>query len=120
MQWNCPHCGVSLAIPGESLGTGWAFSRCYKCGGFALIRKTEVNVIKVDKAPPGERIILPESSESPTSGLLSEKATQNLVRHSERALAQSLQQKKPILTQPLLNEFPPPLPGIPEKSFQLK
>ncbi len=61
MQWNCPQCGVYLTLPQESLGTGWAFSRCYQCAGFALIRRTEVNVIKVDRAPPGERVLLPEA-----------------------------------------------------------
>ncbi len=70
MQWSCPHCGVSLVISDDTLGTGWSFSRCYKCGGFALIRKAEINIIKVDKAPPGERIILPEASVNPASVLV--------------------------------------------------
>lgn len=69
MQWSCPHCGVSLTVSDDTLGTGWSFSRCYKCGGFALIRKAEINIIKVDKAPPGERIILPEASPNPPAAL---------------------------------------------------
>ncbi len=64
MQWNCPHCGIFLIIPAQSLGTGWSFSRCCKCSGFALIRRAEINVIKVDKAPPGEKIIVPEIAQN--------------------------------------------------------
>ncbi|HAR43928.1 MAG TPA: hypothetical protein DCS07_15050 [Bdellovibrionales bacterium] len=75
MRWSCPHCGVNLAVSDEKLGSGWSFSRCYKCGGFALVRKSEVNLIKVDKAPVGENILLPEANESP---VLSRDAAKNL------------------------------------------
>jgi hypothetical protein len=70
-----------LSVSEDTLGTGWSFSRCYKCGGFALIRRAEINIIKVDKAPPGERVILPEASKDPTTAMLSEDATQKLARH---------------------------------------
>ena len=43
-----------------SLGLGWSFSRCHSCQGLALIRQTEVHVIKVDKVPLGERILAPQ------------------------------------------------------------
>jgi hypothetical protein len=59
MHWSCPHCGVALALAANTLNGGWSFSKCYKCGGFALIRRAEVNVVKVDKAPPGEPVVLP-------------------------------------------------------------
>src|SRR5687767_11704308 len=120
MQWSCPHCGIALAITDETLGTGWSFSRCYKCGGFALIRRAEINVIKVDKAPPGERVILPEASMSPSQGLISEKATQKYAKHSsppiqtQLPISQQLQQT-PTLT-PKINYditkaiLPDPLP----------
>lgn len=75
MRWNCPHCGIQLAVADDKLPTGWAFSRCFKCGGFGLIRRMEVNVIKVDKAPPGEKVLLPEASEEPR---ISEIATQKI------------------------------------------
>ncbi len=65
MRWNCPHCGVALAVTDEKLGHGWSFSRCYKCGGFALIRRSDINLIKVDRAPTGERVLLPEATEFP-------------------------------------------------------
>ncbi len=81
MNWNCPHCGVTLAISEAQLGTGWSFSRCYKCGGFALVRRAEINVIKVDKAPPGERVLLPERSVDPLVGSLNKEATDKLTRH---------------------------------------
>ncbi|OFZ22805.1 MAG: hypothetical protein A2X94_11925 [Bdellovibrionales bacterium GWB1_55_8] len=77
MRWNCPHCGVNLAISDEKIGSGWSFSRCYKCGGFGLIRRAEINLMKVDKAPIGENILLPEASEAP---VMSQQATQNLER----------------------------------------
>ncbi len=75
MRWNCPHCGIALAVTDEKLSSSWTFSRCYKCGGFALVRKTDVNLVKVDHAPIGEKVILPEGSETPT---LSSTAMKNL------------------------------------------
>lgn len=75
MRWNCPHCGIALAVSDDKLGTGWSFSRCFKCGGFALVRRSDINLIKIDKAPPGERVILPENTEEPR---LSQNATQHL------------------------------------------
>src|SRR5689334_8459640 len=78
MRWNCPHCGINLAVSDDKLGPGWSFSRCYKCGGFALVRRSEINLIKVDKAPAGEHVLLPEASETP---VMSQEATQNLERY---------------------------------------
>lgn len=64
MRWSCPHCGTSLGLNDDKIGAGWAFSRCYRCAGHALIRRPEVNVIKVDRAPSGERVLLPEAHEN--------------------------------------------------------
>jgi predicted Zn finger-like uncharacterized protein len=61
MRWNCPHCGTHLAVGDEKLGAGWSFSRCYRCGGFALVRRSDVNLIKVDKAPAGEQVLVPDA-----------------------------------------------------------
>ena len=92
MRWSCPHCGINLAISDDKLGPGWSFSRCYKCAGFALVRRAEVNLIKVDRAPAGENVILPEATESPLE-ILSEDATKNLANlrreSSERAAARA-------------------------------
>lgn len=60
MLWNCPHCNIKLKIVDEKVGTGWTFSRCCKCAGLGLIRKPEANVVKVDRVPPGESILLSE------------------------------------------------------------
>lgn len=60
MQWNCPHCGVSLNLKDQELGTDWSFSKCAQCSSFALVKKIEISVLKVDRAPEGERILLPE------------------------------------------------------------
>lgn len=65
MHWNCPHCGIKLITSQEHLGTGWSFSRCAQCTGYSLIRKTEINVIRVDKAPPGEKIIPSQTQTNP-------------------------------------------------------
>ncbi len=78
MRWTCPHCGIALGIADDKMNTSWSFSRCYQCGGYALVRKSEVNIIKVDRAPAGEKVLLPESSENP---LLSEAAARNLSRY---------------------------------------
>lgn len=80
MRWNCPHCGVNLGLADDKMTTSWSFSRCYQCGGYALVRKAEVNIIKVDRVPAGEKVLLPESSENP---LLSETATRNLNRYTQ-------------------------------------
>lgn len=141
MQWNCPHCGVTLAVADETLGTGWSFSRCYKCGGFALIRKSEINIIKVDKAPPGERIILPEASKNPSIALMGKEASQKLAKHMNQKISKSettensnssntspppfLNSQKKIdlsemgsnlenKTSKLFENIPDPLPEIPE------
>ncbi|MGZ3686951.1 MAG: hypothetical protein ACXVBW_01540, partial [Bdellovibrionota bacterium] len=82
MRWSCPHCGSNLGLADDKIGTGWSFSRCYKCGGFALIRKAEINLIKVDKAPPGERVLLPEASDEP---MLSQEAVQKIATLKKNA-----------------------------------
>jgi hypothetical protein len=124
MRWNCPHCGVALAIANEKLGAGWAFSRCYHCGGFALIRRTDVNIIKIDQAPPGEAILLPEASENP---LLSEEATQHLfsarpvVKPGKRSVDRISIQDEPSSPPPFLRtsllsrDLPSPLPETTDK-----
>jgi hypothetical protein len=78
------------------MGTGWSFSKCYKCGGFALIRRTEINIIKVDKAPPGEKILLPEASIQPHEGLITSKATEKIARFQNQNTATSLEVTQPI------------------------
>lgn len=81
MCWNCPHCGTSLGIGDDKIGNGWSFSRCYKCGGFALIKRSDINLIKVDQVPAGERVLLPEASEEPR---LNQEATARLNQHLNR------------------------------------
>lgn len=99
MRWSCPHCGVMLAVAEHVLGTGWSFSRCFKCGGFALVRRAEINVIKVDKAPPGERVILPEASADSSTGLPSEKVVKTVEKYS----APKIQKPTQSTSSPLLS-----------------
>jgi hypothetical protein len=80
MRWNCPHCGTGLAIADDRITSGWSFSRCYKCAGHALIKRPEVNLIKVDHAPNGEHVLLPEANEQL---LLSKSATQKIAQATQ-------------------------------------
>lgn len=89
MRWSCPHCGIHLAASDDKVGNGWSFSRCYKCGGFALIRQAQVNVIKVDKAPAGEHVILPESDETPLLGKAAAATAQKIMEKAAPQAAQS-------------------------------
>ncbi|MCM2276857.1 MAG: hypothetical protein NDJ89_02125 [Oligoflexia bacterium] len=123
MRWNCPHCGISLAVSDDKMGAGWSFSRCYKCGGFALIRRAEVNLVKVDRAPAGEHIILPEATEDPVSSL-SEEAARNLARLRGEGAPRNVIRPgtgaaaKPANVPPAPAQgerpLPPPLPELPE------
>jgi hypothetical protein len=96
---------VNLAIGDEKLGSGWSFSRCYKCGGFALIRKAEVNLIKVDRAPAGENVLLPEGSEQPLA-MLSEGAMQNLSRIRKNSAEKTRMAENAIAPPPLPQSLP--------------
>ena len=126
MRWNCPHCGVALAVSDDKLGSGWSFSRCYKCAGFSLVRRSDINLIKVDKPPAGEHIMLPEAAEVP---MISNKAVENS-KLDKRVETRGISvkgapakvpppQKKP---EPRLEELPKdldmpdPLPQIPSRS----
>ncbi|MGK5085432.1 MJ0042-type zinc finger domain-containing protein [Bdellovibrionota bacterium FG-1] len=131
MRWNCPHCGTSLAISDEKIGNGWSFSRCYKCAGYGLIRRSDVNLIKVDRAPAGEAILLPEANEEPTA-VMSRAATKHLSKIITPYSAQKVinQAMKPTMTQgegqppPTRGHFglnlPAPLPDEPVRSLQQK
>jgi hypothetical protein len=56
MRWNCPHCQSPITAA-EAVRNEWSFSKCHRCGGFALIKSGESNPIKIFQAPPGERIL---------------------------------------------------------------
>ena len=110
MRWSCPHCGINLAVADEKLGSGWSFSRCYKCAGFALVRKSEVNLIKVDKAPIGENILLPEATET-SIPMMSREATDNLEKFISRGETASAANKPSI--KPAQKKIPVTAPKIP-------
>lgn len=84
MRWNCPHCGVALSASDQAFHKGWSFARCYQCAGVALVRRTETNVLKVDQAPPGENVILPEPP-LPTKKVAERSFDQNLLGPSAAA-----------------------------------
>ena len=110
MRWNCPHCSVMLAISDEKLGAGWSFSRCYKCGGFALVRKQDIGLIKVDRAPQGENVLLPDATEQP---MMSQSATDHLHRHiSQGPEPRIFSPPPPPSTLKTLGHLPDPLPEV--------
>ncbi len=101
MRWDCPHCQMSLALSDEKLGTGWSFSRCFKCGGFALIRRSEMNLVKVDRAPAGENVLLPEA-------------------HEDQRFSQPIPPTLKPVIKPTTRKMPPlptALPEIPKRSY---
>ena len=77
MRWNCPHCSAQLALADEKLNAQWSFARCYKCGGTSMLRTQTPIPVKVDRAPAGEILHLPEATEQP---LLSKDAQANFNR----------------------------------------
>lgn len=64
----------------EKVGTGWFFTRCHRCNGHSLVRRAEVNLIKVDRTPPGEHILMTEPASKHTP-LLGDEATQKLAEY---------------------------------------
>lgn len=116
MQWSCPHCGTRLGVGDDILGTGWSFSRCYKCGGFALVRRAEVNIIKVDKAPPGEKVILPEAPMESGENFMSAEAIQNAAKYAQKRVASQQAAQQAATASPPL---PAPLPAIPHPKSAL-
>ncbi|MBY0470532.1 hypothetical protein K2X30_05135 [bacterium] len=115
MRWNCPHCGVALAVADEKLGNGWTFSRCYKCAGFALLRRPEANLIKVDKAPPDGNFLLPESTETPmmskpANDRLNQLAAQTAARKA--AVTPAPAAMAPMAMPTALPPLPAPLPEM--------
>ncbi len=112
MNWNCPHCGVLLALQETQIGPGWSFSKCYTCGGFALIRRAEINVIKVDQAPPGEKVLLPERSSDSAIAVLSQEASARLLK------IKSIQPPPPPLIHRSPIEFRPQIGGL-KRDFRL-
>ncbi|MEK6704574.1 MAG: hypothetical protein AABZ06_02190 [Bdellovibrionota bacterium] len=109
MQWNCPHCGMSLAVHDDKISSGWSFSKCYKCGGFSLVKRSEANVIKVDKAPRGENVLLPESSETP---LMRREALENLATFLRPAATNKMITPPPPPPMGALRSMPGPLPLV--------
>lgn len=76
MHWRCPHCDVILAIPQDTLTTGSAFSRCYKCSGLAKVTQSKVSVMKLDatETPNGVLTQMPHSPIENTSPLEASKS----------------------------------------------
>src|SRR5277367_1851265 len=75
MRWDCPHCGTALVVHDEKMNMTrptqagresndrWSFSRCHQCGGYALVRKSEISTIAVERAPAGQQVLETEPPE---------------------------------------------------------
>jgi hypothetical protein len=113
MRWSCPHCGINLTVADDKIGSGWSFSRCYKCAGYALIRKSEINLIKVHGAPAGEKVLPTEGHEQQ---FLSQQAIQNYNRLVSNP--QPVMQPQPA-PHYAAQVQPMPPQGIPAEFFQL-
>ena len=71
MRWNCPHCGTALAVSDDKLTASWSFSKCFQCNGYALVRRSDLNMIRIDQVPQGQAIIQSQAAapKIPTSSL---------------------------------------------------
>ena len=81
MRWKCPHCEVALSVADEKLQEEWNFFRCYQCRGFAMIKRPEVKMIKVDRPKDDGSVIL--SNEAPY--LMGQTAVQKLAQYMNSA-----------------------------------
>lgn len=90
MRWSCPHCRTPLAIKDDQTEGGWSFMRCYQCGGFSLVRKSDQRSMKVNRPPAQAQVHLPTG---PENLLLSKSAQSHLdqIKDASRK-AESLQE----------------------------
>ena len=112
MRWSCPHCGISLAVADEKFGPGWTFSRCYKCAGFGLVRKAEISVIKVDRAPAGENILLPEGIQDISTAAID----QSSISSERTPTVRPAKPRSPTPLQAAANEFKKTPPVVIQKT----
>ncbi|MGE0614416.1 MAG: MJ0042-type zinc finger domain-containing protein [Bacteriovoracia bacterium] len=103
MRWNCPHCGTTLTVSDDKVGENWSFSRCYSCQGFALVRKSQVSIIKVHQPPSGEQYIVTTHQQEQAS------ATHSQTHHDARPAARPV--VRPVVRQPAA--LPPPIEVAP-------
>ncbi|MBL7716393.1 MAG: hypothetical protein JNL01_13080 [Bdellovibrionales bacterium] len=94
MRWNCPHCGTALSVADDKLSNTWSFSKCFQCSGYALVRKSDLNLIKVDDAPKGEKLVRPQADISAPS--------ETRITRPEQITA--IIEKKPASNAPVLAE----------------
>lgn len=57
MRWNCPHCKTAIVVSASELRTQWTFTECFQCSGISLVRRNDINIIRVDRKPSGETIL---------------------------------------------------------------
>ncbi len=51
MRSICPHCNTALSVADDKLTSGWSYLKCYKCAGFSMIRKQNIQLIKMAGQP---------------------------------------------------------------------
>lgn len=94
MRWNCPHCQAAISIDESQLDSGWNFARCFRCSGHALVRRSEVNIVRLDRTPQEEKVL-----QTREPGMT--------VPHASAIAAPSLQVARPANLEPAA----PPVPA---------
>lgn len=132
MRWNCPHCGVALSVSEERVTRAWSFSRCYNCSGFSLVRRADIQLLKVKKTQDGRGLILPPECEIsevpriPSYQLFREPPQDTSVINAPPAVATQiatltkLQNTKPTILPSARRAIPAPLPEEPQKNWTAK
>lgn len=62
MNWACPHCFTELYVSDDRLTATWSFARCYLCAGLSLVKRGELNLLKIDRAPKSEPLIAADAN----------------------------------------------------------
>lgn len=136
MRWNCPHCGVALSVSEERVTRAWSFSRCYNCSGFSLVRRAEMQLLRVRKTQDGRGLIIPSECEMseipkiPSYQLIKDAPSGNHLTPPVIAAPQNVAQQisalnqlqagKPVILPSSRRSLPQPLPEEPKKDWTAK
>ncbi len=110
MRWNCPHCQKNLAIADEKLGTGWNFSSCHHCKGFALLKRPEAFLIKLERDSTGNHILI---SGDPRKAVIPPPFNHAAPTNSEPTIQRSAPQLGAVPLTSIALGIPDPLPEVP-------
>lgn len=101
MRWNCPHCGIDLAVADEKLGRGWSFSRCYQCGGFAVVRQQDRKIVRVDQDENGKGYVIEDQNTSIKPKVIKKETKSVPPKKISMAVPKAPEPKRRLVPQPL-------------------